>query len=65
MNFVLGPISMNVVFRVGLEATALQCNVQGYFDRLCNLLTNLYSTKILTINKPEHVGSGCETGIYN
>jgi hypothetical protein len=29
MNFVLGPISMNVVFRVGLEATALQC---AYFD---------------------------------
>jgi hypothetical protein len=27
MNFVLGPISMNVVIRLGLEASALQCGV--------------------------------------
>jgi hypothetical protein len=26
MNFVLGPISMNVVIRLGLEASALQCS---------------------------------------
>ncbi len=55
MNFVLGPISMNVVFRVGLEATALQCSLMPFKAKPINsgqtcLLVN-WRALIISIKK--------------
>jgi hypothetical protein len=48
MNFVLGPISMNAVFRVRLEATALQCgfNSLPFLTKSFLIIENKYNSFI-------------------